>query len=123
MGAPFKVDQRDVTGLIDLNTTVASHTTKIASFLPIAMGTTAALSGTPGTITVTPGSANAAAVAASAAITANAVIVLTRASAVGTLGHLSVGTRTSGTSFVITSSGNETSTVHWVIYPAPPALS
>ena len=123
MGAPFKAEMRDVAGLVDLNTTVGTHTSKIGSFLPLAMGTTAAMSGTPGTITVTPGSANAAAVAASAAITSTAVIVLSRATAGGTLGNLSVGTRTAGTSFVINSTGNETSTIHWVIYPAPPALS
>jgi hypothetical protein len=46
--------------------------------------------------------------------TATSRILLSRQGTGGTLGHLSVGTRSAG-SFVINSSGAETSTIHWEI--------
>lgn len=49
-------------------------------------------------------------------VTANTRIFVTRATAGGTLGHLSVGTVTPSTSFVInSSSGTDTSTVNWLL--------
>lgn len=41
-------------------------------------------------------------------------IFVTRITPGGTIGHLNTGTRTAGTSFTITSSANETSTVAWL---------
>lgn len=50
------------------------------------------------------------------AVTASSVIITSRATLGGTPGHLSVGTITAGTSFVInSSSGTDTSTVAWMI--------
>ncbi len=50
------------------------------------------------------------------AVTASSRIFLTRAVAGGTLGNLSVGTITAGTSFTITSSdAGDTSTINWLI--------
>lgn len=49
-------------------------------------------------------------------VTANTRIFLTRQVADGTLGHLSVGTVTAGTSFVIDSSdASDTSTINWLL--------
>jgi hypothetical protein len=49
-------------------------------------------------------------------VTANTRIFVTRATAGGTLGHLSVGTVTPATSFVInSSSATDTSTVNWLL--------
>lgn len=49
-------------------------------------------------------------------VTANTRIFLSRQVAGGTLGHLSVGTVTASTSFVINSSSNsDTSTVNWLL--------
>jgi hypothetical protein len=55
---------------------------------------------TKGTVTLVNGTATASV----AAVTASSVILLSRQSPSGTLGHLSVSTVTPGTSFVITSS-------------------
>lgn len=66
-----------------------------------------------GTVTVTNSAVQAAA--------ANQVILVTNAVASGTVGFLSVGTRTAGTSFVInSSSGSDTSQVDWVILANTP---
>ena len=68
-----------------------------------AMSGTATLVG--GTVTVT-----------TAAVAAGSKILLSRQATGGTAGHLSVGTITAGTSFVInSSSGTDTSTVYWRI--------
>lgn len=49
-------------------------------------------------------------------VAANSRIFLTRQVTGGTVGHLTVGTKTAGTSFVINSSSStDTSTVAWVI--------
>lgn len=50
------------------------------------------------------------------AVTANSIILVARRTTGGTLGHLSVGTITAATSFVInSSSATETSTVSWLL--------
>ncbi len=66
-------------------------------------GTTAAMSGTPGVVTVN-----------TTAATATAKINVTRVTAGGTLGNVTV-SRSAGVSFTITSTGNETSTFDWSI--------
>lgn len=69
-------------------------------------GVSAALAGTPGTIVV-----------ATTAVTANSIIMISRNTPGGTLGNLSVPQASiiAGTSFVIDSDANETSTVNWWI--------
>lgn len=81
----------------------AGNKLSIATGANASVGTSGALS--TGAVTVT-----------TTAVTAGSKIFLTRAVASGTLGNLSVGTITAGTSFTITSDNNaDTSTVNWLI--------
>ena len=68
------------------------------------VGTSAALSGSPGTVTV-----------ATTAVTASSKIFLTYASAGGTQGFLRISAIVAGTSFTISSTTADTSTVNWFI--------
>lgn len=72
-------------------------------------GTSGALSGTPGTITISTGWIRHA---------TESTVILTRRAPGGTPGHLSFGTLTAGRgdgAFTITSTGNETSTIDWIV--------
>lgn len=84
----------------------AGNKLSIATGANASCGTSAALSGTPGTITIS-----------TTAVTASSLIFLSRNTPGGTLGNLSapVGSIVAGTSFVINSDANETSTVNWWI--------
>lgn len=88
----------------DLSLGTAGNKLKITEGANASMGVSGALSGTPGTITIS-----------TTAVTANSRIFLTRASAAGTLGNLTVASIVAGNSFDITSDANETSTVNWLI--------
>lgn len=91
----------------NLNLITAGNKIKIATGTNASIGTSSAIGtgGTPGVVTVS-----------TTAVTANSKIFLSRASAAGTLGLLSVGTITAGSSFTITSSNIlDTSTVNWWI--------
>ena len=64
--------------------------------------------------TVTLAAANPAATVSTTEVLAGDRVLLSRLTAGGTLGHLSIGATTAGTSFTIVASGNlETSTVYW----------
>jgi hypothetical protein len=87
----------------NLNLITAGNKIKIATGTNASIGTSGAIAA--GTVTVS-----------TTAVTANSKIFLSRASAAGTLGLLSVGTITAGSSFTITSSNTlDTSTVNWWI--------
>ena len=90
-------------GNLNLNGPTSKINISAATPASASIGTSAVLS--TGTVTV-----------ATTAVTAASKIFLTRAVAGGTLGNLSVGTITAGTSFTITSDGaTDTSTVNWLI--------
>lgn len=81
----------------------AGNKLSIATGTNASVGTSAAM--TAGAITI-----------ATTAVTASSIIILSHKTAGGTLGTLSVGTITPGTSFgIVSSSGTDTSTVHWLI--------
>lgn len=84
----------------------AGNKLSIATGANASVGTSANLSGTPGTITIS-----------TTAVTASSIILLTRNTTGGTLGNLSAPSASivAGTSFVINSDANETSTVNWMI--------
>lgn len=87
----------------NLSLTTAGNKIKIATGSNASAGVSGAMTG--GTITIS-----------TTAVTASSLIYLTHASVGGTVGVLSVGTVTAGTSFVInSSSGSDTSTVNWWI--------
>lgn len=79
---------------------------QIATGADASIGVSAALSGTPGSVTV-----------ATTAVTASSIILISRNTPGGTLGNLSVPSASivAGTSFVINSDANETSTINWMI--------
>lgn len=94
-------DKVEITGNLALLT--AGNKIKIATGSNASAGVSGAM--TAGTITIS-----------TTAVTASSLIYLTHASVGGTVGILSVGTITAGTSFVInSSSASDTSTVNWWI--------
>jgi len=66
------------------------------------VGVSAAMSGTPGSVTIN-----------TTAVTATSIILYAVQTAGGTQGNLRVSARVAGTSFTITSTANETSTIGW----------
>ncbi len=87
----------------DLVLGTAGNKLSIATGVNASVGTSAALAASTATVTTT-------------AVTASSKILLTRAAAAGTLGNLSVGVITAGTSFTITTDNAlDLSTVNWLI--------
>lgn len=84
----------------------AGNKIEIATGANASTGVSGVMAGTPGVVTV-----------ATTACSATAEVFYSRATAGGTLGHVSI-TAQDGTGFTLTSTGNETSTFNWWIINA-----